>query len=177
MKIHTICVSKMARSEAIGGTRGVAIFCFLFFYPAAYVFFFISSSLPIFIFTGIHTHVLIWALASGVGSFLVSLPFLNLWEVFFFCPFLFTHDKLLLSTPKVSLFHWGDGWVALCSFPSHLFPSRLTWLIRTGVGRGYRGAELLFSLFFSTLLHWLQMGGGVVLDEWMYMFSFFHFCR
>jgi len=101
--------------DAIGGTRGVAAFV-SFFYPTTWIFFFIpSSSLSIFIFAGIHTHILIWALASGVGSFLVLLPFLNLWEALFFtlCPFLITHDKLLLSTPKFSLFHREDGWVAL----------------------------------------------------------------
>jgi len=83
-KIRTICVSKMGQ---VGCNRRNTRSCHLcfFFYPAVWIFFFISSSsLSIFIFTDIHAHILIWALASGVGSFLVLLPFLNLWEAFFF---------------------------------------------------------------------------------------------
>ena len=84
-KIRTICVSKMGQVGCNRRDTRSCHLCFFFFYPAVWIFFFISSSsLSIFIFTDIHTHLLIWALTSGVGSFLVLLPFLNLWEAFFF---------------------------------------------------------------------------------------------
>lgn len=73
---------RWARLDAIGGTRGVATFVSFFFIPPSGSF---SLSLPLlFRYSYSLIFILIWALASGVGSFLVLLPFLNLWEAFFF---------------------------------------------------------------------------------------------
>ena len=126
------------RSDAMEGHEGLPSFVSCFFIPS-------SVSFPLYLlFRYSYSLIFILIFSSGLWL-LVLVPFLSCCHFliygrfFFLCPFLVTRDKLLLSTPKFSLFHWGDGWVALCLFSSlPLFPSRLTWLIRTGVG-GERG--------------------------------------
>jgi len=131
------CVSKMGQVGCNRRNTRSCHLCFFFIPPSGSFF----SSLPL-LFRYSYSLTFMLIFSSGLWL-LVLVPFLSCCHFLIYgrpffspCPFLITHDKLLLSTPKFSLFHLGI-WVALfLLFSLPFFPSRLAWLIRTGIGGG-----------------------------------------
>lgn len=177
-KVRAICILKAGQVESDRGNMKTWHPCFFHFPSRPGGFPRISStSLSIFIFTHIRTHILIRALASGVGFSIALSPFLNLRQGFFhpfiivllFCLFLTPHSKFLLSD-------WGDrnGLHYVCSFPPSLplVSSCLTWLIRIGGGRVDGGAELLLACIAFAICDWEGCSGRIGR-----CICFFVFCR